>query len=169
MQNDASSHHELIAALDREVRRMGAQNVVTSQTVAERFGLHTTDLECLDLLFMRKAATPGELATATGLSSGAMTALLDRLERAGYVERQADPGDRRRVLLHIKAEAIKPIEAVYGPMQARMQELWSGYSATELAIIVDFLKRSTDLAVSCVADMQRDAAPAPPKRGRSKG
>ncbi|MBT1158894.1 MarR family transcriptional regulator [Aminobacter anthyllidis] len=137
--------------------------------MAERFGLHTTDLECLDLLFMRKAATPGELAAATGLSSGAMTALLDRLERAGYVERQADPGDRRRVLLHIKAEAIKPIEAVYRPMQARMQELWSGYSQAELATIVDFIKRSTDLAVSCVADMRGDAAPMPPKRSRSKG
>ncbi|MBE1204534.1 MarR family winged helix-turn-helix transcriptional regulator [Aminobacter carboxidus] len=167
MQNDASSHHDLIAALDREMRRMGAQNIVTSQTVADRFGLHTTDLECLDLLFMRKAATPGELAAATGLSSGAMTALLDRLERAGYVERQADPGDRRRVLLHIKAEAIKPIEAVYGPMQARMQQLWAGYSQAELATIVDFLKRSTDLAVACVEDMRQDATA--PKRGRRKG
>lgn len=169
MQKDASSHHDLIAALDREMRRMGAQNIVTSQTVAERFGLHTTDLECLDLLFMRKAATPGELAAATGLSSGAMTALLDRLERAGYVERQADPGDRRRVLLRIKAEAIKPIEAAYGPMQARMQKLWSGYSQAELATIVDFLKRSTDLAVSCVEEMRGDAATMPPKRGRPKG
>ena len=92
----------LLAQLGRQIPRMGAQSVITSQTVADRFGLHTTDLECLDLICLRKDPTAGELAKATGLTSGAVTALIDRLEEAGYVERIADPNDRPRVHVRIK-------------------------------------------------------------------
>ena len=91
--------------------------------VAGRFGLNTSDLECLDLIYLRGHASAGELARATGLTSGAVTALIDRLERAGYVERTDDPTDRRRREVRILADAIEPIQAVYQPMQARMVEL----------------------------------------------
>ena len=130
-----------------QVRRMGAQSVITSQVMADRFGLHTTDLECLDILYLRKAATAGELAATTGLTSGATTALIDRLERAGYVERTPDPADRRKVIVRIKPDAVEPIKAAYEPMRKSMFELWSRYAPAEQAVIVDFLTRSTDLAV----------------------
>jgi len=156
---------ELIERVARQVRRAGAQNVVTSQVVAERFGLHTTDLECLDLIVMRGRTSAGELAAATGLTSGAMTALLDRLEKAGYITRTPDPDDRRRLHIRVRADAIEPIMAVYEPMQARMFELWSSFSARELAVIEDFLSRSTDLAVACV-DKIRSEAVLPPNRRR---
>ena len=78
---------DLLAQLERHIRRMGAQIVITSQTVADRFGLHITDLECLDLISLRKDPTAGESAKATGLTSGAVTALIARPEQAGYVER----------------------------------------------------------------------------------
>lgn len=155
---------ELVTRVGMSVRRMGAQSVMTSQAVAERFGLHTTDLECLDLIYMRKQASAGELAEATGLTSGATTALIDRLERAGYVRRVADPSDRRRVQVHIRQDAIAPIEAVYRPIQARMFELWSRYRPAELEVIADFLSRSTDLAAECVQEIRRDASPPPVKR-----
>jgi len=162
---------ELVRRVGLGVRRMGAQSVMTSQAVATRFGLHTTDLECLDLIYLRQEATAGQLASATGLTTGATTALIDRLERAGYVERVADPADRRRVKVRIRPEAIAPIKAVYEPMQARMLALWSSYEPRQLELIADFLSRSTELAVQCVEDIRRDwqlpaAARRRPRTGR---
>ena len=94
-----------------------------------------------------------------------MTALIDRLERAGYVERVADPHDRRRVQVCVRLDAIEPIKAVYEPMQARMFELWStAYSSKELAVIADFLSRSTDLAVECAQEIRRNAPSTSAKR-----
>lgn len=144
-----------VARVGLEIRRMGAHNVLMSKVVAGRFGLNTTDLECLDLIYMRGGASAGELARATGLTSGAMTAVIDRLERAGYVERVADPTDRRRREVRILPEVIKPIEAVYQPIQARMVELWSTFSQRDLKVIGDFLSRSTDLGIACIAELQR--------------
>lgn len=138
---------------------MGAQSVLTSQAVAARFGIHTTDLEVLDLIFMQQQASAGELAQATGLTSGSITALIDRLAQAGYVERRSDPDDRRKVIVRIRPAAIEPIKAVYAPIEARMFKLWSTFSARELEVIADFLARSTALAVACADDIRRNASP----------
>jgi DNA-binding MarR family transcriptional regulator len=146
----------LVARVGDQVRRMGAQTVLMSKVVASRFGLNTTDLECLDLIYLRGHASAGELAKATGLTSGAVTALIDRLERAGYVERTDDPTDRCRREVRIKADAVKPIQAVYAPMQARMFELWSSYSTRDLELIADFIARSTEVAVACTEALRAD-------------
>src|SRR5690349_21231744 len=95
----AGAHAELVASLGMLVRKMGAQTVIISRTVADRFSLNMTDLEVLDLIFLRGEASAGELAAATGLTSGSVTALIDRLAGAGYVERRADATDRRKVLV----------------------------------------------------------------------
>ena len=143
---------------------MGAQTVMTSQAIGERFGLHTTDLECLDLIALREQASPGELSQATGLTSGAMTALLDRLEKAGYVIRVADPSDRRRQQVRIRAGAVEPIKAVYEPMQSQMFKLWSSFSSHELNLIANLLSRSTDLALAWVDKIHGEKAFKPVKR-----
>jgi DNA-binding MarR family transcriptional regulator len=160
----AAHHRRLVTRIGLEVRQMGAQSVVISEIVAARFKLHTTDLECLDLISMRKQVSAGELAAATGLTSGATTALIDRLVQAGYVERVADPLDRRRVHVRIKPDTIKPIEATYLPMQKQMFALWSSYSTHDLEAIADFLWRSRELAVQCADDIQRRGAPPRKKR-----
>lgn len=149
---------ELVERVGVEIRRMGAQSVLKSQVIAERFGLHTTDLECLDLIYLRGQASAGELAEATGLTSGAMTALIDRLEKAGYVMRQPDATDRRRRYVRIRAEAIEPIKAVYAPMQAEMFKLWSSFSPRDLRVIADFLSRSTELSVDCTERLRTQLA-----------
>ena len=161
-----SSQHDLVARAGHAIRRMNAQSVMTDAAVAARFRLHTTDLECLDLIYLRRDQTAGELAKATGLTSGAVTALIDRLQAAGYVERVADSADRRRVHVRIRPEAIKPIEAVYAPMQQAMVALWSKFSERDLQVIVDFISRSTDLAAACANEISR-AAPALPRKRRS--
>ncbi|TAJ33025.1 MAG: MarR family transcriptional regulator [Reyranella sp.] len=122
--------------------------------MASRFGLNTTDLECLDLIQLEGSASAGRLAAVTGLSSGATTALIDRLERAGYVERFDDPADRRRVLVRIRKGSIDEIAKAYVPMQKRMFALWSRYSEADLAVIEDFLSRSLDASVESVAELR---------------
>jgi len=145
----------LVAEVGQAVRRMGAQSVVTSQIVADRFGLHTTDLEVLDHIYLDRDLMPTDLARRTGLSPGSVTAVLDRLVLAGYIERQPDADDRRRVRVRVVPKAIAPVKATYAPIQRRMERLWSTYSLDELRIIRDFLTRSTDLAVASAAAIQR--------------
>ncbi len=160
----APHHRGAVDEVGTAVRKMGAQSVITSRTVADRFGLHTTDLEVLDLIYLRKQASAGDLANATGLSSGSVTALIDRLVRAGYIERCEDEADRRRVLVRIRQHAIEPIKGVYSDMQRRMFELWSGYSDRELQLIEGFISKSTALAVECCKSIRRSAPPRASKR-----
>lgn len=153
----SEKHSDLIREVGLEIRQLGAQSVMMSQTIASRFGLHTTDLEGLDLIYLRTQVTAGELASATGLTSGSVTALIDRLERAGYVERVHDSADRRRVLVRIKPQAIKPIEAVYAPIQERMFALWSRFSADDLARVLAFLRSSREVGLACATELAHDS------------
>src|SRR5262245_7530020 len=106
-----------VQAVDVCIREMAAQTMVTSQIVAAHFGLHTTDLRVLDIVFMRGQLLAGELAKATGLSTGAVTALIDRLVAAGLVERRNDPTDRRKVWVQSRNEAVEPIAMIFMPSQ----------------------------------------------------
>jgi DNA-binding MarR family transcriptional regulator len=157
-----------ITRVDSDIRKMAAQTVVTSQIVAGHFGLHTTDLRVLDIIYMRGQVTAGDLVKATGLSSGSVTALIDRLSSAGYVERQDDDTDRRKVWVRSRNDAIEPIKELFAPSQVRMFELWSQFKAAELDVIADFLERTTLLAAKCAEDLQRHAKPTGPRRRNFK-
>jgi DNA-binding MarR family transcriptional regulator len=159
---------DLVERVSLEIRRMGGHSVMMSQVIADRFGLHTTDLECLDLINMRGKTTAGELAQATGLTSGAMTALLDRLEKAGYITRVHDSVDRRRITIQVREDAIEPIKRVYTPLGERMGELWSCFTADELKTVLQFLKRSTDLGVTCIEEIRKETASQPAMRRRPR-
>jgi DNA-binding MarR family transcriptional regulator len=162
--SSSAAHPELVARVGLAVRKMGAQSVITSRTIADRFDLNMTDLEVLDLIFIREHATAGELADTTGLTSGAVTALIDRLANAGYVERTADPADRRKVVVRIRHRAIEPIKAVYAVSQRRMFALWSTFSPRDLEVIADFLWQSTELAVERCNEIQHEARSASSRR-----
>ena len=161
---------ELIERVGVAVRKMGAQSVLTSEAIAGLFGLHKTDLESLDLIYLRGGAcSAGELSSATGLTSGSTTALIDRLVKAGYVTREDDPNDRRGRIVRIRPEAIEPIKAVYGPMQAEMFRLWSSYRRKDLEAIADFIIRSTQLQAEVLERIKAGAAADDPKAmGRAK-
>ncbi len=138
---------ELLRQLGDAMRRMGAQSVLSSAAMAKHFGLHPTDLEVLDLIFLRETVTAGALAAATGLTSGSVTALVDRLVARGYIARRRDEADRRRVLISVERAATAPIEAAYEPRRIAMQALWSSFDHETLHLVTDFLTRSTDLLV----------------------
>lgn len=163
----SAARTETVARVGIAVRNLGAQSVITSRTIADRFGLHTTDLEVLDLIYLRGTISPGELMTATGLTSGSVTALIDRLVRHGYVERSVDASDRRKVAVRVRLDAIEPIKTLYAGIEKRMFALWSTYDERELEVILDFLSRSTELAVDACRSIQT-SRPAPRRARPSK-
>src|SRR3989440_9212563 len=97
--SSAMDRGELIDRLQEVLRDNGSRGMLLHQAVAERYGLNPTDLKCLDLARSEENLTAGRLAEITGMSTSAITAVLDRMERAGFLERVRDPRDRRRVIV----------------------------------------------------------------------
>src|SRR5690349_11840923 len=118
----------LLAALNQAMRKASAQGVLYSATVAGRLGLASSDLECLDTIMMAGPVTAGRLAEATGLTTGAITGVIDRLERAGFAKRERDAGDRRKVLVRAVPVALRRLMPLYAPMQRAGDESLAPYS-----------------------------------------
>jgi DNA-binding MarR family transcriptional regulator len=132
-----------VAALDRALRETSAQSVLFSQAVADRVGMNPTDLESLDILARHGPITAGRLAELTGLTTGAITGLVDRLESRGYARREPHPTDRRSVLVRpLIDNAERDLAPSYAAMSKAMDELVSRYSDDELAVIADFMSRA---------------------------
>src|SRR4030081_1384656 len=128
----------LMEQLEHAVRRSSALGAIFSQTVADRAGISSSDLECLDFLNLEGRVTAGRLAEVTGLTTGAITGVVDRLEKAGLVRRERDAIDRRKVFIATVPENVGAIGRFYVPMQAAMQKLWSTYSDAELQLLLRF-------------------------------
>src|ERR1700712_992600 len=114
----------LLTELEHAVRKSSALGVIFGQTVASRVGISSSDLECLDFLNIEGRVTAGRLAELTGLTTGAITGVVDRLEKAGLVRRERDDEDRRKVFIVIVPENVAKIGRFYVPMQQAMQKLW---------------------------------------------
>jgi DNA-binding MarR family transcriptional regulator len=108
-------------------------------------GVNRTDGRCLDVIDQRPGITAGELAVAVGLSPGAVTTALDRLEARGFVSRERDPGDRRRVTLTITPEAGRLAWAAYGPLGEMGGPFIQELSDKELEAVIRFLKSGTEI------------------------
>jgi DNA-binding MarR family transcriptional regulator len=150
----------LLEALNNEFRLMSAQSVLLSQAVADRVGLHSTDLETMDILAIHGPLTAGRLSELTGLTTGAVTGLIDRLEAAGYVRREKDPRDRRRVIVQPDiARAMREIGPLYESIARAMADMCGRYSDEELAVVLDFAARSNRLAPAEIAKIRTGASP----------
>jgi DNA-binding MarR family transcriptional regulator len=130
--------------------------VVFHELVGRCLGVSASDRKCLDLL-SRGPVTAGALADFTGLTSGAVTGIIDRLVEAGYAERIVDPEDRRRVIVarkaHGRLDDILP--AIFGPLRKDMAAVAAHYTARELSVITDFLARTRDVLVANTARVER--------------
>ncbi|MFB9267812.1 MarR family transcriptional regulator [Bradyrhizobium erythrophlei] len=120
------------------MRRSSAQGVMFGQAVANVAGISNSDLECMDILFLEGRVTAGRLAEVTGLTTGAITGVVDRMEKAGYVRRERDAVDRRKVFISVVEEKAAEIGKLYVPMQQAMQKVWSGYTDDELRLLLRF-------------------------------
>ena len=142
---------------------MSTATVLFHQAIAARLGLNGTDHKCADVLLETGPVTAGELAHITGLTTGAITGVIDRLERAGFVRRARDARDRRRVVV---APSMSPalerqVAQQFQPLARAMWKLAKSYTKAELAVIESFMTRSIDV--------MREQTAALRKRSRGKG
>ena len=127
------------------VREYGVHLTLFRNAMNEWADLNTTDMECLRHLFFTGIATPSALAKQTGLTSGATTAMLDRLEKAGLIERHPNPDDRRGTLITPAQLATEKVASWFESARNAQDELMSTYSEHELAIIADVFERFAEL------------------------
>ena len=127
------------------VRDYGIHLTQFRNAMSEWAGINVTDMECLRLLFQKGIATPSELARHTGLTSGATTAMLDRLERAGLIERRPNPNDRRGSLIAPAQSSAEKAASWFESARKAQDELIASYSESELEIIADVFERFTKL------------------------
>lgn len=102
---------------------------------ARAIGINQTDLICLNQLFQHGPASAGEVAATLGLTTGATTTVIDRLAKAGYVRRAADPDDRRKVLVEAVPEAAWTAFARFDGLMAALAEFTAGYTEEQLALL----------------------------------
>ena len=133
---------DLELAFATAMRRTGSLMQLMGQAAADRIGINATDLNCLNILSFSGHMTAGELARATGLTTASITGVIDRLEEAGYVSRERDPRDRRRVVVTLSLDqAMRNVASVFLPMMRDWRELATRYTDDELRVIVDFYAR----------------------------
>jgi DNA-binding MarR family transcriptional regulator len=140
------------------MRRFAAHSVLLHSAIAEALDLHVTDLRALWLLG-EAPRTAGELAEELGLTSAAITALVDRLERNGYVTRQRNNSDRRKVTIEADPERLREVASHYQSQGQAMTEVLDAYSETEFAAIIDFLTRTADVLAGQARPAQENQVP----------
>jgi DNA-binding MarR family transcriptional regulator len=154
-------------------RQVSTATIMFHQAIADRLGLNVTDHKCMGLLLMKGPLTAGELAGMTGLTTGAITAVIDRLERAGFVRREDDPRDRRRVIVHGVPKRCRDIERLFEPFATKCAELGVRYKDEELAVILDFMTRSCDVLHQSTIELRQQRSSAgkrkPPRLVTGKG
>lgn len=123
-------------------REYGIQSVLFRNMIGERLGVNVTDMECLGLLFHKGLASPSELAAYTGLTSGATTAMLDRLEKSSLIERRPNPDDRRGTLIVLVKSGAEKVGPWFTSALKAQNALASRYSEKELQLLDDFFARS---------------------------
>jgi DNA-binding MarR family transcriptional regulator len=145
----------LLAALGQEFRQFATATVLFHQAIADRLGMHVTDHKCLDILVRTGPIPAGELAERTGLTTGAITGVIDRLEKAGFVQRIKDPNDRRRVVIEPFADRIeKEIAPLFKSLAPAMADLCAQYGTRELTVIRDFIAGVQRIAYEQIAKLR---------------
>jgi len=122
-----------------------------NEGLAKKLKLSRTDMRCLDLIGRLGPMTAGRLAEESGLTTGAVTFILDRLEGAGMVTRRRDTEDRRRVWVEIVPEARQRLQVLQQPVAEEMREVAQRFKADELAVVRDFMRQAKEVFLHHVA------------------
>jgi DNA-binding transcriptional ArsR family regulator len=139
------------------MRRNGSIMQLLGQVSAERIGVNVTDLNCLNIVALTGPMTAGELARATGLTTASITGVLDRLEEGGFVRRERDPKDRRRVIVNLKpGPGLQEIGPTFGPLVKAWRAVAASYSDEELRLLLDFQRRFEDIVRDQLARLRGD-------------
>jgi DNA-binding MarR family transcriptional regulator len=141
----ASQKRKLFDELISEVRRSQNATDRFDQAVADAIGINRTDLRCLDVIQREGPVPAGRLAEETGLTTGAITTVLDRLERIGYARRVRDPADRRRVLVEVTPRAFEGAVDFYAAHVALAESSYRRYTEAEIELLLGFVRAGREL------------------------
>ena len=145
----------LIADLNRAAREASGLGNLFAQTVANRLGVSATDLECLDFIAGGANVTAGDLARATGLTTGAITGVIDRLEKAGMARRERDREDRRKIYVRMTPAARTGAAVYYGSFGRAIDRLAAGYSRADIVLLIDYFTRSRAVVLREIAKLKQ--------------
>ena len=144
--------HEFLLA----VRRAGSVMQLLGAASAERIGINVTDLNCLNILALSGHMTAGDLARITGLTTASITGVLDRLEEAGFVRRERDPHDRRRVIVRLDAaRGMHDVAPVFAPVIAAWRAVAARYTDEELRLILGFQEQLEQIMRDRLVELRR--------------
>ena len=132
---------ELIQKFDWEIRQLNTAITLAVTAVAQQIGMNASDMQCAEFLVRQGPLTAGQLAELSGLTTGAITGVVDRLERAGWARRENDPADRRRVIIRAVPQDTNAEEGLYDPYTEAMSNLLADYDDQELHFILEFISR----------------------------
>ncbi len=143
-----SSRRELLNKLWDLGRKMSTQTVFLHQAIAQSVGLNATDTKCIDLILRGPgdSVTAGWLADMTGLTTGAITHILDRLEKRQFIERVRDTQDRRKIFIRVRSENLEPLIPKYEAIGKAYMSLVEQYGDDELQLICDYLEKTSELS-----------------------
>jgi len=165
MTKESKERSELLAAIPQEFRHLATATILFHQAIADRLGMHLTDHKCGDILVQTGPITAGELAERTGLTTGAITGVIDRLEKAGFVRRAKDPDDRRRVIIEPLPERIKgQVAPLFQSIGRAIAGMCARYNTRELAAIRDFIAGFNQLTYEEVTNLREGSSQAKPDR-----
>ncbi len=157
MSNKKKHRQELINAINEEGRKMSTVTVIFHQAIAEKASLSGADHKYLDLLFQEGEMTAGRLAELTGLTTGAVTGIIDRLEKQNLVKRQRDPNDRRKVIVVVQVEnAMKRLVPVFESLQADLAAFYDKYSDQDLEVIREYIMDSNEFFQQKTRQLRKD-------------
>ena len=143
------------AQLMDAMREASALGILYSAAVARMLGISSSDLECLDFVATHQPVTAGALAEATGLTTGAITGVVDRLERAGFVQRVRPDSDRRKVFVSTTDDFLENVVPLFEPMQRLQSAVIGRTPAEHLRTVAMFMARSLDAAREALAELSR--------------
>jgi DNA-binding MarR family transcriptional regulator len=149
----ARRRRRLTAAIKVSLRDLRIQLALLNHRVGARLDLKDVDLDCLDLISRHGPLSPSALARRAGLHPATMTGILDRLERGGWVIRERDQSDRRAVVVRALRDRNAELFTLYAGMDASMGKICAEYDESELALIADFLRRTTEAGRAATDDL----------------
>ena len=163
----------LLEELEQAFRASQNASDMVDQAAADLMGVNRTDARCLDILDRLGQITAGRLAEESGLTTGAVTAMIDRLERAGHVRRVRDEVDRRRVLVEVTPRTQRMAEKLYEPLATRWSEVSKNLTDQQLEFLLEFANKGRDinleLAAKLRAKLEARERAASSRRGRAAG
>lgn len=145
MSSDNRVNSALLESLTHRLQRYGMRSVLFQQNMAHKIGVSHTDLKSAEILNETGPITAGELSKITGLSTGSVTALINRLEKSGYVKRERDQLDGRKVMIMPIPERKEQIKSHYQSLSMATKELCSAYNEQELILINQFVEEITKI------------------------